>query len=68
MAILAGTTRLLTFFLGFLKTEHVYFEKYKTRTQARLSVFKWIESFSHREGMQLTLGFLSPEGYEGRIA
>ena len=55
-------------FFGSLKTEHVFFEKYKTRKQAKLSVFEWIESFYNRERMHSSLGFLSPEGYEDRVA
>jgi putative transposase len=51
-------------FFGTLKQEHVFFFKYKTRDEARRSVFEWIEGFYNRERIHSTLGFLSPEDYE----
>ena len=55
-------------FFGSLNAKHVFFEKDKTRKQAKLSVFEWIESFYNCERMHSSLGFLSPEGYEDRVA
>lgn len=51
-------------FFGTLKQEHVFFCKYKTRDEARRSIFEWIEGFYNRERIHSALGFLSPERYE----
>ena len=51
-------------FFHSLKTEWVYFEKYKTKAQASLSVFEYIESFYNRQRIHSNLGYLSPEKYE----
>ena len=55
-------------FFGSLKTEHVFFERYSTREQAKQSVFEWIEAFYNRERIHSSLGFCSPEVYEQSIA
>lgn len=47
-----------------LKTEHVYFEVFKTRREAKSSIFEWIEIFYNRQRIHSTLGFVSPECYE----
>jgi transposase InsO family protein len=47
-------------FFKTLKTELVYFNKYKTREQARLSIFKYIEIFYNRQRMHSALGYKSP--------
>ena len=51
-------------FFHSLKTEHVYFEQYKTRNQARQSIFDYIETFYNRERRHSSIGYLSPEEYE----
>ena len=51
-------------FFGTLKTELVYHERYKTRTQARLSIFDYIETFYNRIRLHSKLGYQSPENYE----
>jgi putative transposase len=51
-------------FFGTLKTEHVFFERFKTREQARQSIFEWIECFYNRERVHSALGFLAPVKYE----
>jgi len=52
-----------TFFHS-LKTEHVYFKKYKTRDEARQSIFDYIEVFYNRERRHSSIGYLSPEEFE----
>ena len=51
-------------FFGSLKTEHVYFSKFKTREAAINSIFQWIEVYYNRERIHSTLGFCSPVKYE----
>jgi putative transposase len=51
-------------FFHSLKTEWVYFEKYETREQAKLSIFEYIESFYNRQRIHSNLGYQSPESYE----
>lgn len=51
-------------FFGTLKQEHVYFCDFRTRDEARLSVFEWIEGWYNRERLHSTLGNRSPEEYE----
>jgi transposase InsO family protein len=54
-------------FFHTLKTEHVYFENYKTRSEAMSSIFSYIELFYNMERRHSSLGYISPEIYE-RIA
>jgi len=54
-------------FFGTLKQEHVFFCDYKTRDEARRSIFEWIEGWYNRERLHSTLGNRSPEEYE-RVA
>lgn len=51
-------------FFGTLKTELIYHEKYKTRNQAKASIFDYVETFYNRTRLQERLGYLSPENYE----
>lgn len=51
-------------FFHTLKTEHVYFERYKTREEARLSIFEYIEVFYNRIRRHSTLGNRSPYEFE----
>ena len=51
-------------FWGTLKTELVYHEKYKTREQARQSIFEYIEVFYNRRRRHSSLGYVSPEAFE----
>ena len=51
-------------FWGTLKTELVYQEKYKTRQQARQSIFEYIEVFYNRHRRHSSLGYVSPEAFE----
>ncbi len=51
-------------FFGSLKTELVHHEKYKTREEARLSIFDYIEMFYNRRRLHSFLNYLSPEEFE----
>ena len=51
-------------FFHTLKTEHVYFEHYETREQAKQSIFEYIEVFYNRKRRHSTLGYLSPVMFE----
>lgn len=54
-------------FFHSLKSEHVYFEKYQTRAEAKSSIFEYIEPFYNRERRHSGLGNLSPFEYEQRF-
>jgi transposase InsO family protein len=47
-------------FFATLKKERVYHQRYKTRQQARQSIFQYIEVFYNRIRKHSTLGYLSP--------
>lgn len=49
-----------------LKTEHVYFQHYETREEAKLSIFEFIEVFYNRKRRHSTLGYISPTIFEKR--
>ena len=51
-------------FFHSLKTEWVGFEDYKTRSEARISLFDYIELFYNRNRRHSTLGYKSPLGFE----
>lgn len=51
-------------FFHTLKTELVKQNKYKTRLEARLSLFEYIEIFYNRKRLHSSLGYLSPVEYE----
>ena len=51
-------------FFGTLKTELVHGEKYRTRLEARLSIFDYVEVFYNRQRRHSALGYRSPEQYE----
>lgn len=53
-------------FFSTLKSELVHHEKYKTREQARLSIFDYIETFYNRRRLHSHLNYLSPEMFEKR--
>jgi len=50
-----------------LKTELVYFEKYRTRAEARQSIFEYIEIFYNRVRRHSALGYVSPVDF-GRLS
>ncbi len=51
-------------FFHTLKTEHVYFYRYKTRAEARQSIFEYIEMFYNRERRHSAIGYRSPVCFE----
>lgn len=51
-------------FFGSLKSEWVYHESYRYRTEASRSVFKYIEIFYNRQRIHCALGGVSPEKFE----
>lgn len=55
-------------FFGTLKTELIHHEQYKTREQAQLSLFDYIEVFYNRKRSHSYLGFLSPDEFEKQMA
>jgi len=55
-------------FFGSLKNELVYHEDYQTRTQARQSLFEYIEVFYNRQRRHATLDYLTPAEFEMKQA
>ncbi len=55
-------------FFGSLKNELVTHEDYKTRAQARQSLFEYIEVFYNRQRRHAFLNYLTPVEYEARHA
>ncbi len=51
-------------FFHTLKTELVHHEHYRTRAEARASIFEYIEAFYNRQRMHSTLGYRSPVEFE----
>jgi putative transposase len=51
-------------FWGTLKTERVYPQNYRTKEQARQSIFKYIECWYNRKRRHSALGYKSPEQFE----
>ena len=54
-------------FFHTLKTEAVYFERYRTRAEARQSIFEYIEVFYNRIRRHSSLGYLSPLEFENQM-
>lgn len=51
-------------FFGTMKRELVYGEQYRTREEARLSIFEYVEVFYNRTRRHSALGYRSPEQHE----
>lgn len=51
-----------------LKTEHIYFECYKTRLEAKQSIFEYVEVFYNRKRRHSTLGYFTPMAFEAKWA
>ncbi len=51
-------------FFGSLKTERVFFSKYKTREDARQDIIDYIEMFYNSRRLHSHLGYLSPREFE----
>jgi putative transposase len=54
-------------FFGTLKTELVNRVRYRTRAEARTSIFEWIECWYNRRRRHSSLGYLSPEAFEAQL-
>lgn len=55
-------------FFGSLKNELVHHEDYRTRLEARRSIFEYIEVFYNRRRRHATLNYLTPAEYEAKNA
>ncbi len=55
-------------FFHTLKTELVAREHYRTRAEARASLFDYIESFYNRQRLHSSLGYMSPAEFEAAVA
>jgi putative transposase len=55
-------------FFGSLKTELVHHQKYKTREEAKLSVFDYIETFYNKRRLHSYLNYVSPDEFERGMA
>jgi putative transposase len=53
-------------FFASLKKELVHHEDYQTRTEARASLFEFIEVFYNNQRLHSSLGYVSPTTYEQR--
>jgi len=54
-------------FFATLKTERVHHDDYKTREEARVALFGYIEGFYNRRRMHSSLGYVSPAQYEEAV-
>jgi len=54
-------------FFATLKKELVHREEYRTRTEAKASLFHYIEVFYNRQRRHSALGYLSPAEYERQL-
>jgi putative transposase len=51
-------------FFHTLKTEHIYFDYYINREEAKQSIFEYVEVFYNRQRRHSTLGYLAPAVFE----
>ena len=54
-------------FFHTLKVEHVYWEEFETRREARMSIFRYIEVYYNRKRRHSAIDYLSPEKYEDSV-
>jgi putative transposase len=54
-------------FFGTFKCELVHRLRYRTRAEARSSIFEWIECWYNRRRRHSSLGYLSPEAFEAQL-
>ncbi len=55
-------------FFGSLKNELVYHEDYKSKSEARQSIFEYIEVFYNRKRRHAFLNYMTPVDYEKKYA
>ncbi|MDT8404149.1 IS3 family transposase, partial [Sulfuriflexus sp.] len=53
-------------FFGSLKNELVHHEHYRTRAEAKQSLFEYIEVFYNRQRLHASLQYMTPVEYEER--
>ena len=53
-------------FFKTLKTELIYFSRFKTRAEAKSAIFDYVEVFYNRRRRHSSLGYLSPAEFERR--
>jgi transposase InsO family protein len=58
---------LIESFWGTLKTELVHHRQYRTRAQARSSIFQYIECWYNRRRRHSAIGYVSPEQFEASL-
>ena len=51
-------------FFSSLKNEYVHFERFRSRYEAKIKIFEWIEVFYNRIRRHSTLGYASPVDFE----
>jgi putative transposase len=51
-------------FFHTLKTEHVHLCNFKTREEAKTSIFEYIEVFYNRQRLHSAIGYFSPADFE----
>jgi putative transposase len=51
-------------FWATLKTELIHLQRYTTRSEAKQSIFEYIEVFYNRKRLHSSLGYVSPESFE----
>jgi transposase InsO family protein len=54
-------------FFHTLKSEMVSFEKFRTREEAKMKIFEYIEIFYNRKRSHSSIGYLSPFEFENKI-
>ena len=55
---------LMESFFGRFKVEHMFWEKYESRAEARSKIFAWIEVEYNRRRAHSALGYVSPAKFE----
>jgi len=53
-------------FFHTLKTEEGHLKRYRTREEAKIAIFEYVEVFYNRERLHFTLGYRSPKEFEER--
>jgi putative transposase len=51
-------------FFHTLKTEHIYFNNYNSREEAKQSIFEYVEVFYNRQRLHSALQYLPPSSSE----
>jgi putative transposase len=54
-------------FFKTLKTEMVYHQEFKSKQEAKLAIFEFIEVWYNRKRRHSSLGYLSPQAFEETI-